>query len=99
MFHPSADVDMLQAKDVERLLQSKATYKEEITNTAEYLNKKYKENQFVNAVTSHDSNKLHMYSESKTSAKVVEELNHSNKNNATKKEGIQYTIHNILMKA
>jgi hypothetical protein len=44
MFHPSADVDMLQAKDVERLLQSKATYKEEITNTAEYLNKKYKEN-------------------------------------------------------
>jgi hypothetical protein len=40
-----------------------------------------------------------MYSESKTSAKVVEELNHSNKNNATKKEGIQYTIHNILMKA
>jgi len=67
------------------LLQSKATYKEEITHTAEYLNTKYKEIQFVNTVTSHESNQPHMYSESKTSAKVVEELNHSNENNATKK--------------
>jgi hypothetical protein len=32
-----------------------------------------------------------MNSAIKTPANVVEELNHSNENNATKKEGIQYT--------
>jgi hypothetical protein len=68
-----------------------ATYKGEITNTAEYLNTKYKEIQFVNTVTSHESNQPNMHSAIKTPAKDVEELNHSNENNATKKEWINYT--------
>ena len=70
------------------MLQTEATYKGEITNTAEHLNTKYKENQSVNTVTSNQPN---MNSAIKTPAKVAEELNHSNENNATKKEGIKYT--------
>jgi len=73
------------------LLQTEATYKGEIKNTAEYPNTKYKENQFVNTVTSHESNQPNMNSAIKTPAKVVGELNHSDENNATKKEGIKYT--------
>jgi hypothetical protein len=73
------------------LLRTEATYKGEKTNTAEYLNTKYKENQFINTDTSHENNQPNMNSAIKTPANVVEELNHSNENNATKKEGIKYT--------
>ena len=73
------------------MLRTEATYKGERTNTAEHLNTKYKENQFVNIVTSHESNQPNTNSAITTPAKVAEELNHSNENNATKKEGIQHT--------
>jgi len=42
------------------LLQVEAVYKAEIMSTAEYLNTKYKENQLVNIVKSHESNKPNM---------------------------------------
>ena len=67
------------------MLQAEATYKGEITNTAEHLNTKYKETQSVNTVTSYESNQPNTNSAIKTPTKVAEELNHSNENNATKK--------------
>ena len=53
MHHPKADIDTLHVKrkeDGRGLLQIKATYKAEIINTADYLNTKYIEDQFVNIV-------------------------------------------------
>jgi hypothetical protein len=73
------------------LLQSRATYNGVRTNTAEYLNTNYKETQFVNTVTSHESNQPNINFGIKTPEKVAEEFNHSNENNDTKKEGIKYT--------
>jgi hypothetical protein len=55
-----ADTDRLnvQRKGGGRgLLQITAMHKVEIINTAEYLNTNYKEDQFVNIVRSHESNK------------------------------------------
>jgi hypothetical protein len=49
--HPKADIDMLYVKRKEGgrgLLQTEMTYKADITNIAEYLNTKCKEDQFVN---------------------------------------------------
>jgi hypothetical protein len=51
------------------------TYKAEIINIAEYLNTKYKEDEFVNIVESHESSQPNMNSTIKTAAKVVKELN------------------------
>jgi hypothetical protein len=42
------------------LLQIEVTYKAEIINIAEHLNTKYKEDQFVNILKSHESNKPNM---------------------------------------
>ena len=65
-------------------------YKADIINTAEYLNTKYAEDQFVNIVKSHDSSQPNMNSTIKMVAKVADELNQSNENSDTKKEGIQH---------
>lgn len=55
------------------LLQTEAIHKGEIRNIAEYLNIKYKEDQFVNTAKSHESNQANMKSTIKLAAKVVEE--------------------------
>jgi lipopolysaccharide export LptBFGC system permease protein LptF len=92
--HPKADTDRLY---VERkgggrgLSQIEAAYKTEIINIAEYLNKKYKEDQVVNIIRSHDSNQPHMNSTAKAAAKITDELSQSNKNNDMKQDGIQNT--------
>jgi hypothetical protein len=52
MHHPKADIDRLHVKIKQggrSLLQIEATYKAQVINTAEYLNAKYKEDQFVNS--------------------------------------------------
>jgi hypothetical protein len=67
------------------------TYKAGVINTAEYLNTKYKGDQFVNIVKSHKSNQTNMNSTTTIAAKVVEELNQSNKSTDTKKE--RHTTH------
>jgi hypothetical protein len=61
------------------------TYKPEIINIAEYLNTKYAEDRFVNIIKSHDSSQSNMSSTIKKAAKVVEEVNESNKNSDTKR--------------
>ena len=53
MHHPKTDMDRLYVKRKDGgtgLLQTEATNKTEIINTAEYLNTKYFEDQFVNGV-------------------------------------------------
>jgi hypothetical protein len=68
MHHPKADIDRLYVKGKEGgrgLSQTEATYKTEIINIAEYLNKGYKEDQFVNIIRSHDSSQPHMNSKLK----------------------------------
>jgi hypothetical protein len=92
MCHPKADIDRVYVKSKEGrtgLLQIEVTHSTD-NYIAEYLNMKYKEDQFVNTVKSHESNQANMNSTIKTTAKVVEELNQSNKNSDTKK-GIQHT--------
>jgi len=56
--HPKADIDRLYVKRNEGgrgLVQIVGICKAEIINIAEYLNKNYKEEQFVNNVKSHES--------------------------------------------
>jgi hypothetical protein len=53
-------------------------------NIAEYHNIKYKWDQFVNNVKSHESNQPNMNSTIKTAAKVIQELSQSSKNSDTK---------------
>ena len=58
MHHPRADTDRLYVKRKEGgrgLVKVEAAYKAEIINIAEYLNMKYKEDQFVNIVKVHES--------------------------------------------
>jgi hypothetical protein len=65
MHHPKADIDRLYAKRKEGgrgLSQIEAAHKTEITNITAYLNKKYKEDQFVNIIRSHDSSQPNMNS-------------------------------------
>jgi hypothetical protein len=53
MHHPKADIDRLYVKRKEGgrgRAQIEAPYKTEITNIAEYLNQKHKEDQFVNII-------------------------------------------------
>jgi len=54
------------------LLRIEVTYKAEIINTAEYLNTKCIEDQFVNVVKSHESNQPNMNSAIKATANVAE---------------------------
>jgi len=63
MHHPKADIYRLYVKRKERgrgLVQAEAAYKAEIINIAEYLNTKYKEDQFVNIVNVHESTQPNM---------------------------------------
>jgi hypothetical protein len=77
MHNPKADIDRFYVKRKEGgrgLVQIEAAYKTEIINIAEYLNTKYKENQFVNIVNSHESTQPNMNSITKLTAKIIEEL-------------------------
>jgi hypothetical protein len=58
-----------------------AAYKAEIINIAEYLNTKYKEDQFVNIVKVHDSTQPNVNSILKSAAKTIEELSQLNGKN------------------
>jgi hypothetical protein len=94
MHHPKADTDRLYVKRKEGgrgLSQIEAAYKTEIINIAEYLNKRYKEDQFVNIIRSHDSSQPHMNSTVKAAAKIIDELSKSNEKNDMKQDGIQNT--------
>jgi len=71
--------------------QIEAAYKAEIINIAEYLNRNYKEYQFVNIVKSHESTQPNMNSIIKTAAKITEELSQPNENSDAKQDGIQHT--------
>jgi hypothetical protein len=77
MHHPKADRDRLYVKRKKGgrgLVQVEAAHKAEIINSAEYLNTKYKEDQFVNIVKVHESKQPNMNSIFKSAAKIVEEL-------------------------
>ena len=93
MRHPKADTDRLYVKRKEEgrsLLQIAAVYKAEIINTAEYLNAKYTEDQFVNIVKSHESHQQNTNSTIKLAGKVATEINQSNEDSDTKKASIQH---------
>jgi len=54
------------------LLQIEVTYKREIINIVEYMDTKYTEDQFVNIVKSHESNRPNMNSTIRVAANVAE---------------------------
>jgi len=92
--HPKANIDKLYVKRKgggRGLVQVKAAYKAEITNTAEYLNTNYKEDQFINTVKSYETTQPTMNLIIKTAVKITEELNQPNEKNDAKQEGIQHT--------
>jgi hypothetical protein len=94
MHHPKADIDRLYVKRKEGgrgLPQIEAAYKTEMINTVEYLNKKYKEDQFLNTIRSHDSNQPNMSSTVRAAMKIIDVLSQSNENNDMKQDGIQNT--------
>jgi hypothetical protein len=68
------------------MLQIEALHIAEKINIAEYLSTKYKANQFVNFVKSHESNQPNMKSTIKIAAKVIEELNQSNEKKRQKRK-------------
>jgi hypothetical protein len=92
MHYPKGDIVRLYVKRKEGgrgLSQTEAAYDKEIIRIAEYLDKKYKEDQFVNIIKNHDSNERTMNSMVTTSAKIIDELSQSNENNDMKQGGIQ----------
>jgi hypothetical protein len=79
--HPKADIDKLYVKRKEGgrgLVQFEAACKAEIINIAEHLNTKYKEDQFVKIVKSHESTQSNMNSILKLAAKIIVELSKIN---------------------
>jgi hypothetical protein len=61
MHHPEADIDRLYVKRKEEgrgLSEIEGACRTEMINIAEYLNKKYKEYQFVNIIRSRDINQI-----------------------------------------
>jgi ABC-type branched-subunit amino acid transport system substrate-binding protein len=72
------------------VLQTEATFKAEIINIAEYLKTTNIENQFINIVKSHESNQPNMNATIKAASKFGEELNKSNENWDTNRDGIQH---------
>jgi lipopolysaccharide export LptBFGC system permease protein LptF len=87
-----AHIDRLYLKRKEGgrgLSQIEAAYKTEIINIAEYLNKRYKEDQFVNTIRSHDSNQPNTNSTVRAVAKIIDELSQSYENNDVNQDGIQ----------
>jgi hypothetical protein len=93
MHHPEADTDRLyvKRKGGRGLSQIEAAYKADIINITEYLNKRYKEDQFVNIIRSHNSSQPHMNSTVKAAAKIIDKLSQSNEKNGMKHDGIQNT--------
>jgi hypothetical protein len=94
MHHPKAYIDRLYVKRKEGgrgVVQVEAAYKTEINNTAEYLNTKYKGDQFVNIIKNHESTQPNMNSIIKLAAKIIEDLNKFNENNDAKQDEIQHT--------
>jgi hypothetical protein len=94
MHHPKADIDRLYVKRKEGgrgLVQVEGAYRTEIINIAEYLNTKYKGDQFVNIVKNHESTQPNMNSIVKLAAKFTEDLNQLNEKNDAKKDEIQHT--------
>jgi hypothetical protein len=77
MHHPKADIGRLYIKRKEGrrgLSQIEAAYKTDIITIAEYLNKKYKGDQFVNIIRSHDSKQPNMNPSVRAAAKIIDEL-------------------------
>ena len=70
------------------LVQAEAAYKAEIINISEYLNTKYREDQFFNIAKVHESTQPNMNSILKSAAKIIEELNQLND---AKQDGMQHT--------
>jgi hypothetical protein len=66
------------------------TYKTEIINIAEYLNTKYKGDQFVDIVKNHESTQPNMNSIVKLAAKFTEDLNKLNEKKGAKQDEIQH---------
>ena len=66
------------------LLQTEVI-KRKIRKTAEYLNTKHKEDQFVNIVRSQESYQANMKSTIKIAAKVVEDLHQTKERSDTKR--------------
>ena len=73
------------------MVQIEAAYKAEIINIAEYLKTKYKEDQFLNIVKSHESTQLNTNSIIKTAAKITQELSQPNEKSDAKQDGIKHT--------
>jgi len=73
------------------LVQVEVAYKAEIINIAQYLNTKYKEDQFVNIVKVHESTQPNMNSILKSAAKIIGELNQLSGMNDVKQDGMQHT--------
>jgi predicted GNAT family acetyltransferase len=95
MHHPKADIDRLYVKRKEGgrgLAQVAVVYKREIINIAEYLNTKYKGDQFVNIVKSQESTHPNMSSIVKLAAKFTEDLHQLNKKNDAQKNETQHTM-------
>jgi hypothetical protein len=94
MHSPKADIDRLYVKRKgggRGLIQFEAAYKAEIINIAEYLNTKYKEDQFVNIVQNHESTQPNMNSILKSAAKIIGELSQLSGKNDAKQDEIQHT--------
>ena len=72
------------------LVQVEAAYKAEIIIIAEYLNTKYKEDQFVNIVKVHESIQPNMNSILKSAAKIIEEISQLNGKNDAKQDEMQH---------
>jgi septation ring formation regulator EzrA len=69
----------------------RVAHKAEIINIAEYLNTKYKEDQFVNIVKVHESTQPNVNSILKSAAKIIEELNQLKGKNDAKQDEMQHT--------
>ena len=94
MHHPKADIDRLYIKRKEGgrgLVQVETAYKAEVINIAEYLNTKYKEDQFVNVVKFYESTQPNMNSILKSAGKIIGELSQLNGKNDAKQDEMQHT--------
>jgi hypothetical protein len=94
LHHPKADIDRLYVKSKEGgrgLVQVEVAYKTEIINITEYLNTKYKGDQFVNIVKNHESTQPNKNSIVKLAAKITEDLSQLNGKNDAKQDEIQHT--------
>jgi hypothetical protein len=69
-------------------------YKTEIINIAEYLNTKYKGDQFVNIVKSLENTQPNMNSTVKLAAKITDDLIKFNRKNDAKQDDKQHTKQN-----